>query len=60
MNRRLSVSNQMVLLAFVVAAAAGLADWALFLPDSPFEAWISTAIAGGSATAFILPLLFPA
>ena len=58
MSRPLSIPARTILLALVVAAVAGLADWALFLPDSPFDAGIDTLIAGGSATAFILPLLF--
>ncbi|MCJ2050190.1 hypothetical protein [Methylobacterium sp. J-070] len=58
MRRLPSIPARMVLLALAIALAAGLADWALFLPDSPFDAGIDTVIAGGSATAFILPLLF--
>jgi hypothetical protein len=58
MRAQLLIPSRTILLALAVAAAAGLTDWALFLPDQPFEACMTVAIAGGSATAFILPLLF--
>lgn len=49
--------TRLILAALAIAVAAGLLDWAFITPDDPFEAWMGTAIAGGSATAFILPLL---
>ena len=49
--------TRLVLAALAIAVAAGVADWTLLMPDDPFDAWMGTAIAGGSATALILPFL---
>jgi hypothetical protein len=46
-----------VLAALAVFVLAGIADWALLTPENPFEAFLDVAIAGGSATAVLLPLL---
>lgn len=49
--------TRLVLAALAITVAAGFADWALLLPDDPFEAFLSAVIAGGSATAALLPFM---
>jgi hypothetical protein len=49
--------TRFVLAALALTVAAGLADWALLVPDDPFAAFLSAAIAGGSATAALLPFM---
>lgn len=49
--------NALVLAALAIVVAAGLADWAFLVPDDPIGAFSDAAIAGGSATALMLPLM---
>ena len=49
--------TRFVLAAVMVMLAAGFADWGLLEPDNPFEAFLDVAIAGGSATAALLPFM---
>jgi hypothetical protein len=49
--------TRFVLAALVVMLAAGFADWGLLAPDDPFEAFLDVALAGGSATAALLPFM---
>ena len=49
--------NPLVLAAIVIVVVAGCADWAFVWPDDPIGAFSDAAIASGSATAFMLPLL---
>lgn len=48
--------TRFVLAALAIVVVAGLADWALLVPDDPIGAFSDAAIASGSATAFMLPL----
>lgn len=49
--------NRLVIAGIVIVIFAGCADWALVWPDDPIGAFSDAAIAGGSATAFMLPLM---
>lgn len=51
------LQTRLVLAALAVVTLAGCADWAFVWPDDPIGAFSDAAIAGGSATAFMLPLL---
>nr|WP_187299607.1 hypothetical protein [Methylobacterium sp. B34] len=49
--------TRFVLAALAIVVAAAVADWAFLVPDNPIEAFSDAAIAGGSATALMLPLM---
>jgi len=49
--------TRLILAALAVVILAGCADWAFVCPDDPIGAFSDAAIAGGSATAIVLPLL---
>lgn len=49
--------TRFVLAALIIMLAAGFADWGLLAPDSPLEAFLDVAIAGGSAAAALLPFM---
>ncbi|MCJ2102698.1 hypothetical protein [Methylobacterium sp. E-046] len=49
--------TRFVLAALVVMLAAGFADWGFLAPGSHFETFLDVAIASGSATAALLPLM---
>ena len=53
----LTVRSCLVLAALTLVAAAGFTDWALLLPDDPFAAFLGASIAGGLATAALLPFM---
>lgn len=55
--KQLPLRTRFVLAALLIMITAGIADWGLLALDSPFEAFLDVAIAGGSATAVLLPFM---
>ena len=54
---QLPIPTRFVLAALTVMVAAAFADWGILAPGDPLEAFLDVAIAGGSATAALLPFI---
>ena len=49
--------TRLILAALAIVVLAAFADWAFVSPDDPLGAFLSAAIAAGSATVALLPFM---